>query len=152
VIVEGLGIDYLTEDDTQQVNGGWLRLRGKLRAATLNRDCYGFTSPTRSKQYGHIWMDTAGPSFNRANTEGKFYFLPVMIGKLGQQELGFKNHGMWLLILELVGRDKAVFRRFGVRRYDYLCRAETDKILRYEAGEDFPCEKYEDGHHHICII
>ncbi|KAG4443907.1 hypothetical protein IFR05_000547 [Cadophora sp. M221] len=161
--IEDWDIDYLTEDDTQQVKGGWLRLRGRLMEMTLMentlyRNFKAFTSWVNGLQISYVRLDTIHDAFDQENADGSLYCLPTMVNK-SEYYLSDKDERahkapprLSFLVLQIVDREKGVFSRLGICENDFY-RDEIDDLLGYREGEeDFPCEKYEDGYHHIRII
>ncbi|KAK0127753.1 hypothetical protein ONS96_007266 [Cadophora gregata f. sp. sojae] len=153
VTVEGLEIDYLTDDDTQQVNGGWLGLRGKLRTITLTRSDKSMWINSHEWYGANIWFDTIGEPFDGDTTERSVYGLPVCLYTADQNgDEGEKPKDLYALILHVVDKGKGIYRRIGYW-YASISQEHLDEILGFTDGEEeFPCEKYEDGYHYIRII
>ncbi|PVH82918.1 HET-domain-containing protein [Cadophora sp. DSE1049] len=136
VVIEGLEIEYLTKDDTQQVQGGWLKVKGKLRALS---------------DRSNVLFDTVREQY----AEGSTYYVPIMVDEISRGGFEEGKERLWhlfKLILQIVNKDRGMYRRIGISD-DYLYRKELDEILSFTDGEEeWPCEKYEDGHHYIYII
>jgi len=163
--VSDLYLEYATDDDTGLVKGGWLQLRGVLKLLSLKpahspnahsgpgiwvmtvngvqvSEEQGYR-PYRSYQ-PHVMLDAFHDGFDQENSNEALY---CMVGRI--QEAGGI---IFVLLLELVDRERGVYRRIGLARG--WGEAIKQKLLA-RSGEEatFPCEKYgDDGLHHIRIV
>ena len=157
VKIEGLKIEYLTNDDTQQVKGGWMRLRGKLRAMKLTEVSgrgdnnavwtWWTLGLSDADSYYEVSLDSLHDNFDRENAEGTIYYMPVTVDFEGED-----SWKMFTLMLQADGENKGAFQRIGISRQTFS-RAVIDDILSPKEGEeDLPCEEYRDGNHYIRVI
>jgi hypothetical protein len=161
--VDGLQLEYLTDDNTGSIHGGWLRLRGMLKQLMLmphrtstrrsfedwNMVVNGVhvSCPSDSamrEPQPHVMLDAFHEDFDKQNAEAALYCMP------GRARKG-DNGSIYVLLLVLDDREKAIFRRIGLAHG--WGEDVKEKILARSGEEDkFPCEEYRDGLHLIRII
>lgn len=92
----------------------------------------------------HVMLDAFHEDFDKQNTEAALYCMP------GRARKG-DNGSIYVLLLVLDDREKAIFRRIGLARG--WGEDMKEKILARSGEEDkFQCEEYRDGLHLIRII
>lgn len=161
--VEGLQLEYLTDDNTGLICGGWLRLRGVLKQLMLvphrvstRRNCEDWnmvvngvhvsvlTDSAMREPQPHVKLDAFHEDFDKQNAEAALYCMP---GRIRKGDDG----SIYVLLLELDDRERAIFRRIGLARG--WGEDVKEKILARSGEEDkFPCEEYRNGLHSIRII
>jgi hypothetical protein len=164
--VVDLNLEYLTDDDTSLVQGGWLRLRGTLKRLMLVRHrLFGATHdepwdtwdmvvngvllsrPTGSIYRGpqpQIFVDNRHDHFEAQHAKKSLYCVPAKVRDDGSESI-------YILILEVEGMTRGVYRRIGLARG--WGKEVSEPMLALSGNEEeFPCEEYRDGLHTIRII
>lgn len=161
--VENLQLEHLTDDNTLLIHWSWLRLRGSLKRLILmphysgKARSYGdwkmvvngvhvsvLTESADRQPEAHVKLDAFYENFDKQNAAGSLYCMP---GRVPKGDFG----DVYVLLLELEDRERAVFRRIGLA----FARGKEvkEKILARSGEEDkYPCEAYRDGLHTICIV
>ncbi|KAF2679231.1 heterokaryon incompatibility protein [Lentithecium fluviatile CBS 122367] len=161
--VVSLELEYSTDDNTNLVQGGWLRLRGALKQLMLVRHRSSNTCsyedwdmfvngehvsvPTESS-YGepqpHVKLDALHDHFEEQNARDALYCMPARV-RAGD------NGSIYILILEVDDLKRGVYRRIGLAR-GWGKEVKEKFLARSVRGDRFPCEEYRDGLHLIRII
>ncbi|RSL45928.1 hypothetical protein CEP53_010561 [Fusarium sp. AF-6] len=166
VHVEGYQLDYVTEDTTGAIRGGWLRLNGSLKQLKLFRGHDGssdlFTwelavEGVRTKGPGwHIHWDVCldNPAEHSGqDTDNDMLF--CMPAKEYSHATVMKT--IEYLLLKVVNPGTGTFRRIGVanwnegRDLDVLPANDRSESTAFGKRE-IPCVEYKDGSHSIYII
>ncbi|KAF9776466.1 hypothetical protein IL306_005345 [Fusarium sp. DS 682] len=162
--VEDLKLEYVTNDKTGLIRGGWLRLRGVLKQLRLVRThssvTYGHTDWNMVVNGVHfsaltgfevqepqlqVMLDARHENFEEQNAMAALYCMP------GRMRRADNDGSIYILLLELVDREKGSFRRIGLAR-GWGADVQA-KILACSVEESkFPCEEYLEGRHLIRII
>ncbi|KAH7073510.1 heterokaryon incompatibility protein [Paraphoma chrysanthemicola] len=161
--VVSLKLEYSTDDNTNLVQGGWLRLRGALKQLMLVRhlstDTFSYgdwdmfvngvhVSVLTDSSYGepqpHVKLDALHDHFEEQNAKEALYCMPARV-RAGD------NGSIYVLILEVEDEKRGVYRRIGLARG--WGKEVKENLLAHCVKEDrFPCEEYRDGLHVIRII
>ena len=170
VNVVDVQLDYVTDDKTGLVRGGWLRLRGALKHLALlprlspssrnsgvqdnwimvvNRTRVSVESESEMRELQpHVFLDTEQQYRDLADPQqpedGNIYCMPVRKREGDQGSI-------YVLILKLHDREKGIFRRIGLARG---WGADVQQKIMAPSTEEskFPCDSYQDGLHAIYII
>ena len=161
--VVSLELKYLTNDNTNVVQGGWLRLQGPLKQLMLVRHRLSNTSmngdwdmfvngvhvsiPTESS-YGepqpHVKLDALHDDFEEHNAKEALYCMPARVRSCD-------DGSIYILILEVDDPKRGVYCRIGLARG--WGKEVKEKILARSVTESrLPCEEYQVGLHLIRII
>ncbi|RYP29109.1 hypothetical protein DL767_006879 [Monosporascus sp. MG133] len=153
--IESVHLEYLTDDNTGFVTAGWLELWGVLKQLKLAPRPSTGRVPDAWEMAMNGWnvtrwaqplvmLDNIHKSFDRQNTEALLYCMP---GRIAQKADG---HSI-LLLLELVDRQKGIFRRIGIAHG--WGEDMKSKIMSPSTDDnELPCVEYRDGLHRIRII
>jgi hypothetical protein len=164
--VMDLNLEFLTDDDTSLVQGGWLRLRGTLKRLMLVRHrLFGANSdgpwdtwnmvvdgvlisrPTQSVYCGpqpQVFVDNRHDHFEEQHAKQSLYCVPA---KVCEDE----SESIFILILEVEDMTRGVYRRIGLAR-GWGKEVRESMLTLSGKEEEFPCEEYRDGLHTIRII
>ncbi|CAI6332914.1 unnamed protein product [Periconia digitata] len=166
--VVDLHLDYSTDDSTNLIHGGWLRLRGVLKQLILNRpESYSTRRPRWASQWEmvvngveasvrlptvssteyiqpYIRLDYFHDNFEEENANQALFCMPAMEDQ--------HDGGVILaFVLKVDDVEKGIYRRIGlvwgwgeVVKERIKARSETEGQL--------PCEEYKDGLHMIRVI
>ncbi|KAH9236417.1 hypothetical protein K456DRAFT_51739 [Colletotrichum gloeosporioides 23] len=148
VDVEDYHLDYVTEEFTGLLKGGWIRLWGALKPLHLTRGrkfhklAWEAIINTTKYQTRSVYLDTLHQDFELQNTQSSLYCIPSAV----EETQGFK-----ILLLEVQDRSKGIFRRIGM--ITHLDEGSREQILGpCDDEQNFPCEEYRNGKHLIRII
>lgn len=161
--VVSLELRYLTNDSTNLVNGGWLRLRGPLKQLMLvrHRSSNAFrngdwdmfvngvhvsvlTDSSQREPQPHVMLDALHDNLEEQNAKEALYCMPAKV-RAGD------DSSIFILILEVVDPKRGVYRRIELARG--WGKEVREKILAHSVTEGrFPCEEYQHGLHLIRII
>lgn len=135
-------LDYVTEDTTGLVKGGYIELKGQLRpfamivkniapVQQLLMLIYGNIVRDPKKEDGDngpvVNLDVGQKSFDDDNVSGRLYYMPT-------QQKGANNEPLYFLLLSAVDTDATTFKRIGVAVATEP--AEMDMLLRPSTGQD----------------
>ncbi|KAF5007405.1 hypothetical protein FDECE_6253 [Fusarium decemcellulare] len=159
--VDGYELEYVTEDKTGAIRGGWLRLSGSLKRLRLLRwtaseikcrlwslEVNGLEArwPSQSDNPWEVFLDDPQEDLEDENEKGTLYCMPARNQLHGQS-------GWYLvaLLLKLVHDDNGEFQRIGLARGS----EEVVKDVLTSIGPDeekLPCDEYKNGRHFIYIL
>ena len=159
--IEGVHLDYVTNDITGAIKGGYLQLRGRLKQVQLLRrltegrnqwilllngteistmqepGCAGEMQP-------FVRLDDPRED-SAASIAGKsLYCIPVRISTDPEGNL-------YLLLLEILENARGIFRRIGFAR-SFVQITKEAFLATSENEPRLPCREYCDGLHSITII
>jgi hypothetical protein len=161
--VESVHLDRSTNNQFGSVKDGWLRLRGVLKqlallphrsATPVNHGDWSMIvngvhisvpadSAMREPQ-PHVMLDTPHDDFNELNAAETLYCMPARVRE-------GEDGSIYILILELENRERAIFRRIGIARG--WGKEVKEMILAHSTEESLlPCEEFSSGRHSICVI
>lgn len=118
--IKNIHLDYLTDDDTQQVTGGWIILQGKLQPMTFTeieqrRDSDSISWEVivdeRASASTHGHLDSIYDNLDQESTEGNFYYMPCIASRYENKE---GNVFILSLMLQVVDKEKGIFSRLGL--------------------------------------
>ncbi|KAK4495030.1 hypothetical protein PRZ48_013357 [Zasmidium cellare] len=153
-------MEYVTDDNTGLIKSGSLVLECQLQKLSLERNSHEKLDKIYTMYINGVQVcQPDGPEWERIGpvvtldeerdvfdpTESKtLYCVPAKILKEEKPML-------MMLLLELVDREEATYRRIGVA--SSLKEVEIDKVLNEADGaESFPALSYHDGKHCIRLI
>ncbi|KAH0420923.1 heterokaryon incompatibility protein [Colletotrichum camelliae] len=163
--VHDVHLDYVTNDTTGLLKGGYLRLWGQLRRVEMTREGpfseHKWKTVYKWKIYtGGSLVETMSPikvyldsptttAFDSEDTPTTRYYLPM-----------FKDTSswkLWMLLLEVHDSHRGLYRRIGTMKVSKYSWTDVDEIdPRFFAPQEdehcFPCEEYCDGKHLIRIV
>jgi hypothetical protein len=155
-------VDYLTDDHTGTVRGGYLQLRGTLKKMMLVESRHASGQAVWimhidgdqidvSVDFGDMWPRIMlDPPYSDSTWQSKGSVLYYMPGELYPRRQRTDDM-IKLLILEVTDEENGVYRRVGLARV--WGRDTRMKILRpSQQADSFPCEEYSDGKHLIRVI
>ncbi|KAH8707291.1 hypothetical protein HC256_010568 [Beauveria bassiana] len=118
-------------------NGDWIMVVNGVQVSRL-------TNSTMREPQPHVKLDASHVSFEKQNKEASLYCMP------GRKRSG-DSGSIYILLLELVNRERGIFRRIGLARgWD---KAVIERMLSHHVMESqFPCEEYKDGKHLISLV
>ncbi|RSL96634.1 hypothetical protein CDV31_013407 [Fusarium ambrosium] len=152
-------LDYWTDDKTAAIRGGWLRLRGVLRKATLERKAAeGYywdmsldgekfntqeeTSPANCEP--RVMLDILQEDFDQENAQGLLF---CMCARSKNED----GRGMYILVLKMVQGETGTFQRIGLA-YAWSTKVKERVLMRSPGEAQLPCLEYRSGLHSIRII
>lgn len=153
--IEDYHLDYVSEEVTGLLKGGWIRLWGALKPLRLTRtqrtdepnelNWEATINTTKYQTDGTIMsvaLDTFHQDFELQNDESSLYCIPCAM----EETQGFK-----IMLLEIQDRSRGIFRRIGM--ITHLDEESREQILGpCDDEHSFPCEEYRSGKHLIRII
>ncbi|RSL76284.1 hypothetical protein CEP51_010101 [Fusarium floridanum] len=159
ITVQDYHLDYWTDDKTAAIRGGWLRLRGVLRKATLERKAAeGYywdmsldgekfntqeeTSPANCEP--RVMLDILQEDFDQENAQGLLF---CMCARSKNED----GRGMYILVLKMVQGETGTFQRIGLA-YAWSTKVKERVLMRSPGEAQLPCLEYRNGLHSIRII
>lgn len=128
-------------------------MRGALKQPTLvrrNKDlAFQLKQPDLEDNRSIIFFDPPFPDSRWEDETGAIYCLPIEEPPEEPPEEIFGS--MLALVLQVVDRDKGVFRRAGLAILDAHVSEDMFRECSDTTGE-FPCEEFIDGQHVFTII
>jgi hypothetical protein len=156
-------LEYRTNDNTNMVQDGWLRLWGALKQLKLvrhgssNAENYGdwnmlingehisvLTDSIYREPQPHVKLDAFHAHFQEQNAKEALYCMPARV-RAGV------NGSIYALILEVEDFERGIYRRIGLAR-GWGEEVKEKLLVRSERENKFPCEEYQNGMHLIRII
>ena len=159
--IEGVHLDYVTNDITGAIKGGHLQLRGRLKEVQLLRrlakgrnqwilllngteistleepGCAGEMQP-------FVRLDDPREDFAESIAGKSLYCIPARISTNPEGNL-------YLLLLEALENARGTFRRIGFAR-SFVHVSKEALLATSENEPRLPCRAYRDGLHSITII
>ncbi|KAL0936984.1 heterokaryon incompatibility protein [Colletotrichum truncatum] len=155
--VEDYHLDYTTKDRTGLVSGGWLRLWGVLKpiklvphtVATRPNDVQwevlvDGASNIVGTSVHFVGLDDFHANFDDENAESALFCMPAKL-------LTGLNDFLYILLLELLDKERGIFRRIGLAR-GFSGEAKNRVLARSAEESKLPCEEYRGGRHLIRVI
>jgi hypothetical protein len=156
-------LEYLTDDHTNMVQDGWLRLQGALKQLKLVRhgsfnthakgnwimvvngyDVSVVADSVYMEPQPHVKFDASYDHFDEQNAKETLYCMPARVR-------ADVDGSIYAMILEVCDPEKGVYRRIGLARG--WGEGVKAKMLVCSEGEDtFLCEEYRNDLHLIRII
>lgn len=163
ITVISFGLEYATEDNTGLVKSGWIHLRGtlkpialvepELRTASNMKSWSIVINGERFNKFGdrerqdlqlQVMLDSFHHDFNEENAKGALYCMPGRVRRI-------EGGSLYLLLLEVIDREKGTFRRIGLAR-GYGADLQIKILTRSPQESQFPCKAYTEAGHLVCII
>ena len=159
--IEAVHLDYVTNDVTGAVKGGYLQLRGRLKQIQLlrrlkgkrnqwilvmngteistleERGCAGEMQPS-------VRLDDRRESFAESVVGKSLYYIPASMSTNPESNL-------YLLLLEVLEESRGTFRRIGLVR-SFVHATKEALLATGENESGLPCREYRNGLHSITII
>ncbi|KPM41122.1 hypothetical protein AK830_g5438 [Neonectria ditissima] len=156
-------LEYVTEDKTGAVRGGWLQLSGSLKPVKLLRrpavqnsyrmwdvvvNGLEITKDESTNSWG-VSLDVPQENFAEENEKNLLYCMPAREYYDGPDQV-LSVH-MEALLFKVVDAGKGTFERIGLLRGD---GDKIGKVLTSKTADEkvLPCVKYKDGRHSILVV
>ncbi|KAH6637575.1 heterokaryon incompatibility protein-domain-containing protein [Boeremia exigua] len=160
--VVDIHIEYATGDETGQINGGWLDLKGALRPVLLKQSKVSETlflsidddddkrSPRNGARLDDSSLDV--DVILRQSAAAQHFCILAALPSDERDTPDFLHYYCFIL-LRLVNFEEGHYERIGLAKSPYEDNVQAlMQSLNEEAKMSLPCLRYEDGNHTIRVI